>query len=128
VVKNTFDSSSYLGVTHLNSVRGRHADAERLTRKRILLINIREEQPEDIAAIRRVNLESFGRPQEANLVEMLRTNGGILLSLVATYDGQVAGHILFSPVTAESSKKKIGGAGLAPHGGAPRIPTPGYRW
>jgi putative acetyltransferase len=45
---------------------------------------------------------------------MLRTHGGILLSLVATYDGQVTGHILFSPVTAGSSKKKIGGAGLGP--------------
>jgi putative acetyltransferase len=78
------------------------------------LIIIREERPEDIAAIRCVNLESFGRPQEANLIEMLRTNGGILLSLVATYDSQVIGHILYSPVTAGFSEKKIGGAGLGP--------------
>jgi putative acetyltransferase len=78
------------------------------------LINIREERPEDIATIRRINIKAFGRPLEANLVEMLRTNDGILLSLVATYGGQVAGHILYSPVTAGSGEKKIAGAGLGP--------------
>jgi predicted N-acetyltransferase YhbS len=50
-----------------------------------MLINIREERAEDIATIRRVNVEAFGQPREANLIELLRTNGGILLSLVATY-------------------------------------------
>jgi putative acetyltransferase len=78
------------------------------------LIKIREERAEDIATIRRINIEAFGRPLEANLVEMLRTNGGVLLSLVATYGGQVAGHILYSPVTAGSGEKKITGAGLGP--------------
>jgi putative acetyltransferase len=92
----------------LNSVQGR-SDAEKIT-----LIIIREERPEDIATIRLVNLEAFGQPQEANLIEMLRTNGGILLSLVATYHSQVIGHILYSPVTAGFSENKIGGAGLGP--------------
>jgi putative acetyltransferase len=78
------------------------------------LIDIREERPEDIATIRRINIEAFGQPQEANLVAMLRTNGGILLSLVATYERRVAGHILYSPVTAGSGEKKIRGAGLGP--------------
>jgi putative acetyltransferase len=89
------------------------------------LIIIREERPEDIAAIRCVNLESFGRPQEANLIEMLRTNGGILLSLVATYDSQVIGHILYSPVTAGFSEKKIGGAGLGPMAVLPKYQRQG---
>jgi putative acetyltransferase len=79
-----------------------------------MLINIREERAEDIATIRRVNVEAFGQPREANLIELLRTNGGILLSLVATYKGQVAGHILSSPVTAGAGEKKIVGAGLGP--------------
>ena len=59
-----------------------------------MLIDIREEQPEDITTIRSVNLEAFGRPQEANLVETLRTNRGILLSLVATNEDQIVGHLV----------------------------------
>jgi putative acetyltransferase len=79
-----------------------------------MLINIRQEQPEDIAAIRSLNIEAFGRPQEANLIEMLRTSGGILLSLVAANEDQIVGHILYSPVTVGSGEKKIAGAGLGP--------------
>jgi putative acetyltransferase len=77
-------------------------------------INIREERSEDAPAIRRVHIEAFGRPLEANLVEVLRNNGGVQLSLVAIYDGQIAGHILYSPVTAGPSEKRIAGAGLGP--------------
>jgi putative acetyltransferase len=77
-------------------------------------MNIREERSEDIAAIRSVNIEAFGRAQEANLIEMLRTNGGILLSLVAPNEDQIVGHLLYSPVTAGSGEKKIAGAGLGP--------------
>ncbi len=79
-----------------------------------MLINIREERPEDIAMIRGVNIEAFGRSQEANLIEMLRTNGGILLSLLATNEDQIVGHILYSAVTVGSGERKIIGAGLGP--------------
>jgi len=79
-----------------------------------MLIDIREERPEDISTIRSVNVEACGRAQEANLVETLRTNGGILLSLVATNQDQIVGHILYSSVTAASSEKQIAGAGLGP--------------
>jgi len=79
-----------------------------------MLIDIREEQPEDTTTIRSVNIEAFGRPQEANLVETLRTNGGVLVSLVATNEDQIVGHILYSPVTVASGEKKITGAGLGP--------------
>jgi putative acetyltransferase len=77
-------------------------------------MNIHKEQPEDIAVIRGLNVEAFGRPQEADLIEMLRTNGGVLLSLVATNEDQIVGHILYSPVTVGSGEKKITGAGLGP--------------
>jgi putative acetyltransferase len=79
-----------------------------------MLINIREERPENIAMIRGVNIEAFGRSQEANLIEMLRTNGGILLSLLATNEDQIVGHILYSAVTVGSGERKIIGAGLGP--------------
>jgi putative acetyltransferase len=79
-----------------------------------MLISVREERPKDIAKIRLVNIEAFGRPQEANLIEMLRTNGGILLSLLATNEDQIVGHILYSAVTVGSGERKIIGAGLGP--------------
>ena len=75
-----------------------------------MFIDIREELPEDIAAIREVNKRAFGQDQEPNLVETLRSNGASVLSLVATLDGQVAGHILYSPATIA----EISGAALAP--------------
>ena len=47
------------------------------------MIIIREERPEDIEAIRRVNNEAFGQPAEAEVVDRLRENCNDLLSLVA---------------------------------------------
>jgi Predicted acetyltransferase len=64
-----------------------------------VLIEIREERSDDVAAVREVNRRAFGQDQESNIVDALRTNGGALLSLVATVNGQVAGHIMYSPLT-----------------------------
>ena len=74
------------------------------------MIEIREEHHEDIAAIREVNRRAFGQEQEANLVEALRSNGAALLSLVAILNGQVVGHIMYSPITVGG----VTGAALAP--------------
>ena len=75
-----------------------------------MLFDIREERPEDVAAIREVNKRAFGQDQEANIVDALRSNGASLLSLVGIVDGQVVGHILYSPATVAD----VVGAGLAP--------------
>jgi len=77
-------------------------------------VTIREERPEDIAAIRLVNDSAFGQPQEGQLVEALRKSSGVLLSLVAIKDRRVVGHILYSPVSIESGAKEVIGAGLGP--------------
>ena len=84
-------------------------------------ITIREEQPHDIAAIGDLNEEAFGQPQEARLVDRLRANGGVLLSLVASVDDRVVGHILFSPVTLESGSGSHGGVGLGPMAVLPSV-------
>jgi len=60
------------------------------------LIEIREEQLGDVAAIRQVNQRAFGQDQEGNIVDVLRANGAALLSLVAALDDQVVGHIMYS--------------------------------
>jgi putative acetyltransferase len=75
---------------------------------------VREEQPEDISAIRAVNEKAFGQPQEASVVDKLRQNCPGVLSLVAVIGDQVVGHILFSPAVIESGGRTIEGAGLAP--------------
>lgn len=73
-------------------------------------IQIREEQPEDVATIREVNRQAFGQEAEGALVDALRAGGGATLSLVAMLDGRVVGHILFSPLRVG----EIVGAALAP--------------
>lgn len=73
-------------------------------------IQIRNELEDDVAAIRELNRLAFGQDQEGNIVDALRANGAVTLSLVATLDDRVVGHILYSPVTLN----KIEGAGLAP--------------
>jgi len=76
---------------------------------------IRDEHPEDIAAIRRINELAFGQPAEADLVDALRAAGAVTLSLVAVDDdGTVIGHILFSPVTIASEQGRSEAVGLAP--------------
>jgi putative acetyltransferase len=59
---------------------------------------IRTEGEGDEAAIRRVNEAAFGRPGEGAVVDALRAAGAVTLSLVAESEGEIVGHILFSPV------------------------------
>jgi putative acetyltransferase len=63
-------------------------------------MEVRAEQPEDLEAIRRVNVAAFGRDSEADLVEQLRGVDGTF-SFVAVEFEQIIGHIFFSPVTIE---------------------------
>ena len=74
-------------------------------------IDIREELPADTPAIRDVNSRAFGQDQEAHIVDALRSNGAALLSLVATLNGRVVGHIMYSPLSIGS---EVTGAALGP--------------
>ena len=76
-----------------------------------MLIEIRDERPDDIATVREVNRRAFGQEQESNIVDALRTNGGVLLSLVAIMDDRAIGHIIYSPVSVGDMVK---GAALGP--------------
>jgi putative acetyltransferase len=78
-------------------------------------IAVREEGPDDLAAIREVNDRAFDQPLEGRIVDALRAHGAVRLSLVATVDGRIAGHILFSPVTAAGAAAgSVAGVGLGP--------------
>jgi putative acetyltransferase len=74
------------------------------------VIEIREEQAGDVSEIRELNEHAFGQAQEGNIVDALRSNGAMLLSLVATLDGHVVGHILYSPLSVSG----VDGAALGP--------------
>jgi putative acetyltransferase len=68
--------------------------------------------------VRSVHEAAFGRPDEADLVDNLRSEGAVLLSLVAEEHQeaapQIAGHILFSRMAIETSTGPITAAALAP--------------
>ena len=77
------------------------------------MIIIRQEQPSDVARIRAVNLAAFETATEADLVDALRQQARPLISLVADDNGEIVGHILFSPVTlANATDLRL--MGLAP--------------
>jgi putative acetyltransferase len=80
------------------------------------MITIRPEAAEDYAAIREVTLLAFGQEVEAQLVEDLRRLPDFIpeLSLVAVQDGEVVGHILFSPMAIETEKGAVPALSLAP--------------
>jgi putative acetyltransferase len=61
---------------------------------------IRDEQPEDIAAVRALVTAAFGQPAEADLVDRLRADGDSVISLVAVDDGLIVGQVLFSRMSA----------------------------
>lgn len=77
------------------------------------MIKIRNEQPDDNANVRNVHLQAFETETEANLVDALRNAGIELISLVAEDQGEVIGHILFSPVEVEGSAAVMGLAPMA---------------
>ena len=81
-------------------------------------MKVRQERPEDAAAIRRVHEAAFGQPAEADLVDALRAAGDLLpeLCLVAERGGEVVGQIAFSRARLDSGDTVLA---LAPVGVLP---------
>jgi putative acetyltransferase len=75
---------------------------------------VRSETPEDVAAIRIVHEVAFGQRAEAQLVDDLRAAGDSVFSLVAVDDGVVAGHVLFSRMTAPFRALALGPVAVLP--------------
>jgi putative acetyltransferase len=78
------------------------------------MLIIRQETPEDVAAIRHVNEEAFGQKEEAEIIEKLRSRGALTVSLVAVQGNEIVGHISFSPVKVESEHSSFEAISLAP--------------
>jgi len=80
-------------------------------------IVIRDETPDDIDAIREVTIAAFetlaiSKHTEQFIIEGLRADNALTISLVAEAHGQVIGHIAFSPVTMSDGTQ--GWYGLGP--------------
>ena len=84
------------------------------------MVTIRPEQPEDIPAVRRVHEAAFPTRAEADLVDRLRSGGKAAVSLIAQDNGNVIGHILFSPVSFDPP------AAVTAFGLAPMAVMPGH--
>jgi putative acetyltransferase len=75
---------------------------------------VRDERAGDADAIHAVVTEAFGQPDEAKLVDLLREDGDCAISLVAEDDGQIVGHVLFSPMTAPFRALSLAPVSVAP--------------
>ena len=91
----------------------RHASMGSIRAKNMEMV-IRKERPGDELVIRQVLLSAFRSEQEAKLVDRLRQNGRLSISLVAESSGMIIGQIAFSPVTLISRLESKSGLGLAP--------------
>jgi putative acetyltransferase len=85
-------------------------------------IEISDERPADVAAIRAVTISAFlNAPHTSHteqfIVDALREAGQLTVSLVATVDGTVVGHVAISPVSI--SDGATGWHGLGPISVAP---------
>jgi putative acetyltransferase len=80
------------------------------------MFEIRDETPSDIGAIRTITKAAFAdmpysSQTEAGIIDELRANDAIRLSLVAVFDGEVIGNVVFSDVTIDGV---AGWVGLGP--------------
>jgi putative acetyltransferase len=81
-----------------------------------LRFSIRNERPADIASIAKVTEEAFRTLEISNhteqfIINSLRATGALTISLIAEMDGNVIGHIAFSPVTMSDGTKDWYGLG-----------------
>ena len=75
---------------------------------------IRDELERDAAAVRGLLQQAFDSPVEASIVDALRLACPDRISLVADHEGEVGGHILFTPVEIDGAAGRVRGYGLAP--------------
>ncbi len=77
-------------------------------------VSMRMEQPSDAPQIRDLVEASFPGLGEALLVDRLRSDGDLVLSLVAEDAGVVVGYIAFSRIIIEGAEAPFGAVALAP--------------
>ena len=75
---------------------------------------VRGEHPEDRTSIRFVHEKAFARRDEADLVDGLRNQGGVLASFIAEIERRIVGHVLYSRMSIETADMPVPAVALAP--------------
>ncbi len=81
-----------------------------------MTLEIRQEKEQDWDRVFELNKAAFGRDGEARLVELLRKRNDFVpgLSLVATLNNDIVGHILFTKIKIKSHQMEAESLALAP--------------
>ena len=77
-------------------------------------MKIRPERRDDIEAIFEIEASAFETDMEARLVDILRSDGDLTVSLVAEKDGEIIGHIALSPMEAPVRTMGLGPVAVRP--------------
>lgn len=77
-------------------------------------MHIRPAGPDDAAAVAALNREVFGGEDEVALIERLRADRLVAVSLVAVEDAGLVGHILFSDLAVTLDGRSVRAVALAP--------------
>lgn len=79
------------------------------------MVSFAQEKNDDILSIQELVTAAFGRTSEAKLVKAIRNSENFIpeLSIVAKEEGNLLGHILFSPIVVEA-QQQIPALALAP--------------
>jgi len=88
-------------------------------------VSIRTEAPANRDAVRAVNVAAFERNAEADLVDRLRDEASPVVSLIAEREGDIVGHILFTPVTVEDDSASWSAMALGPMAVLPDVQRQG---
>jgi putative acetyltransferase len=77
-------------------------------------MNLRDESSGDHEAIWKLHLTSFPGPGEADLVDRLRKDGDVVISLVAIEGRVLSGHVVFSKMAAPFRALALGPVAVLP--------------
>ncbi len=92
-------------------------------------ITLRQETKDDFKAVFQVNQIAFGQDDEAKLVDALRNNPTVFvpdLSIVATNNNKIVGHILFTKINIKDDNGNLHESlGLAPMAVSPELQKSG---
>jgi len=78
------------------------------------VIDVRTEVRTDVGGIREVHRAAFGRDSEAQLVDRLRSESLVVVSVVACNGRDIVGHALFSELVIETKSVALPAVTLAP--------------
>ena len=77
-----------------------------------IYMKIRKEKISEIGQITEIHNQAFNGPDEGRIVENLRKNGNLTQSIICEINGELVGHIAYSPLI--NNCNEVIGIGLAP--------------